>query len=89
MCVCCGTCTWNTVMASWLSEVNDRRRDCALQFVMVFSWIDYQRVDKLPKWADALGWLMTLSVILAIIVTAIVRICMARGSFSEVKYCFG
>ncbi|KAK7496037.1 hypothetical protein BaRGS_00012738, partial [Batillaria attramentaria] len=53
-------------------------------FVAVFSWIDYQRVDKLPKWADALGWLMTLSVILAIIVTAIVKVVMAGGNIRQV-----
>ena len=52
---------------------------------MVFSWIDYQRVDKLPQWADALGWLMTLSVILAIIVTGVVKIFMASGTFGEVR----
>nr|KAG5705931.1 hypothetical protein BaRGS_010821 [Batillaria attramentaria] len=55
-----------------------------MPFVAVFSWIDYQRVDKLPKWADALGWLMTLSVILAIIVTAIVKVVMAGGNIRQV-----
>ncbi|KAK7116102.1 sodium- and chloride-dependent neutral and basic amino acid transporter B(0+)-like isoform X1 [Littorina saxatilis] len=53
-------------------------------FVLIFSWIDYQRVDRLPQWADALGWLMTLSVIVAIFVVAIVKFCMAPGdSFGE------
>jgi solute carrier family 6 amino acid transporter-like protein 5/7/9/14 len=52
-------------------------------FILVFSWVDYTRIDKLPNWADALGWAMTLTVIVAIFGTMIVLLCMTPGSFGE------
>lgn len=52
-------------------------------FVTLFSWIDYQRKDSLPEWSDALGWLMTLSVILGIFITAIIKIVMVPGSLMQ------
>lgn len=55
----------------------------SVAFILVFSWIDYTRIDSLPNWADILGWLMTMSVIIAIFGTMIIRLCMVPGSLSE------
>ena len=55
-----------------------------LQFIMVFSWVDYQRMDGYPYWADVLGWLMTFSVVLAIFIPGLVLICTMKGPISEV-----
>ncbi|XP_041363462.1 sodium-dependent proline transporter-like [Gigantopelta aegis] len=51
--------------------------------IMVFSWVDYQRLDGYPDWADVLGWLMTFSVVLAIFIPGIVLICTSKGTMSE------
>ncbi|XP_041363449.1 sodium- and chloride-dependent GABA transporter 2-like [Gigantopelta aegis] len=51
--------------------------------VMVFSWVDYQRLDGYPDWADVLGWLMTFSVVLAIFIPGIVLICTSKGTMRE------
>ena len=53
---------------------------------MIYSWVDYQRLDWAPQWADALGWLITMSVVACIFVTMIVRICQEEGSFGEVLF---
>lgn len=54
-------------------------------FVMFFSWIKYTDIEgeEFPDWADALGWLMTFTVIVAIVGGAIVTVCTAEGTFSE------
>ncbi|XP_076464972.1 sodium- and chloride-dependent neutral and basic amino acid transporter B(0+)-like isoform X2 [Babylonia areolata] len=78
----CGCLPW-IVFKYWWALCWTFVTPALVVFVTLFSWVDYQRVDKLPKWADALGWLMTLSVIFAIIITAIVKIVMAPGSFRE------
>ena len=57
-----------------------------VQFVLVFSWIDYQRVDGLPYWSDALGWGMTLSVVLAIFAGAIFKFIQYGGRVSGITY---
>ncbi|XP_053405697.1 sodium-dependent proline transporter-like isoform X2 [Mercenaria mercenaria] len=52
---------------------------------MVFSWVKYADLEgeKYPEWSDALGWLMTLTVIVSIIGGAILAICTGEGSFRD------
>jgi len=54
-------------------------------FIMIFSWVKYTDMqgEEYPGWSDALGWLMTMTVVVAIIVGAIISLCTAQGSFSE------
>lgn len=54
---------------------------------MVFSWVKYTDMEgeKFPEWSDALGWLMTMTVIVAIIAGAIYAICTGEGSFGDVS----
>nr|WLN44359.1 AAT4 [Sinonovacula rivularis] len=54
-------------------------------FIMIFSWVKYTDIEgeAFPDWADALGWLMTLTVIVAVIIGAFVAVCMAEGSGIE------
>ena len=58
------------------------------QFVIIFSWVKYTDIEgeAFPDWADALGWMMTLTVIVAIIGGAIFTLCTAEGTFSQVKF---
>ena len=58
------------------------------QFIMIFSWVKYTDMegDAFPGWSDALGWLMTMTVVVAIVAGAIITVCTAEGSFAEVKY---
>ena len=56
---------------------------------MLFSWIKYTDMEgeAFPDWADALGWLMTLTVVVAIIGGMIYAIAVANGEdFGEVVY---
>ena len=41
--------------------------------------------EEFPDWADALGWMMTFTVIVAIIGGAIVTLCLAEGDMSQVN----
>lgn len=45
-------------------------------FILVFSWYDYSEVTlgdyKFPQWAAALGWLMTIVVVLGLVATPII-----------------
>jgi len=61
--------------------------DFVFQFIMIFSWVKYTDLegDEYPDWADAIGWLMTLSVVVAIIGGALYAICTAPGNFSQVR----
>ncbi|XP_041348336.1 sodium- and chloride-dependent glycine transporter 1-like [Gigantopelta aegis] len=47
-------------------------------FIFIFTWVDYERMtygDYLyPEWADAMGWIMSLSSVLAIPITMIYKI---------------
>jgi len=42
--------------------------------------------ENYPPWADALGWLMTLCVIVSIFATAIYQVVITPGSLGEVSY---
>jgi hypothetical protein len=48
------------------------------QFILIYSWVDYSEVTYggyvYPKWAAALGWLMTIAVVAGIFVTAAVML---------------
>ncbi|XP_064638944.1 sodium-dependent proline transporter-like [Lineus longissimus] len=57
-------------------------------FIMVFSWVRYTPLKYdwyiYPTWAQALGWLMTFSVICGLIITPIVQlICCRKGSCGD------
>jgi len=52
-------------------------------FILIFSWVDYTRIERFPRWADALGWLITLTVIVCIFGTMLYLICTTPGSFGE------
>ena len=58
---------------------------------MLFTWIDYQPSDyngyKFPVWADVLGWMMTMSSVVAIPVVMVYKICTApkKDSLFEVR----
>lgn len=47
-------------------------------FILIYSWVDYSEATygkyEYPQWAAALGWLMTISVVLGIFITGIVMI---------------
>ncbi len=48
------------------------------QFIMIYSWVDYEDITwdeyVYPQWSVALGWLMTVSVIIGIFGTGIIMI---------------
>ena len=56
---------------------------------MIFSWYDYKPATygsyEYPTWGDAIGWIMTLVVILGIIITSIGMFFFVEGSFGEVS----
>ncbi|KAL4227908.1 Sodium- and chloride-dependent glycine transporter 2 [Mactra antiquata] len=56
-------------------------------FIMIFSWVKYTDMqgDAFPEWSDTLGWMMTLTVIVAIIGGAIVAIATGKGSLGDVS----
>ena len=49
---------------------------------MIFTWIDFKPsfygTYHYPMWADALGWMMVMTSVLAIPVVACVKICQAE-----------
>ena len=59
----------------------------AVIFVMIFSWVKYSgyddKRDKFPEWADALGWMMTLFVLVTIFVASLLVFIFTPGSFGE------
>ncbi|CAH1781357.1 unnamed protein product [Owenia fusiformis] len=56
-------------------------------FILFFSWIEYKPITSgdyiYPVWAEAIGWCMTLSVVLGLFVTMFVMFCITPGSFME------
>lgn len=60
---------------------------CTFQFVILFSWVKYTDMEgeEFPDWADAIGWLMTFTVIVSIIGGAIVTLCTAEGDLKQVS----
>lgn len=52
---------------------------------LIFSWVKYKDIkgEAFPDWTIALGWMMTLTVIFAIVGGAIVTIWLAEGDFSQ------
>ncbi|KAK3766032.1 hypothetical protein RRG08_002273 [Elysia crispata] len=54
-----------------------------VSFILVFSWVDYTRLEDFPRWADALGWGMTLIVIVAIFGTMVFKLIVTPGTFKE------
>ena len=62
-----------------------------LQFILLFGWIDYSPARYgdyyFPPWADALGWLMTISSVIWIPVFMIVLFCRADGGVAQVCSC--
>ena len=57
---------------------------------MFFSWIKYTDMEgeAFPEWADVLGWLMTMTVVVAIVAGAIFTLCTAEGNFNQVRCCY-
>ncbi|XP_052098390.1 sodium- and chloride-dependent neutral and basic amino acid transporter B(0+)-like [Mytilus californianus] len=59
----------------------------AVSFVLVFSWVTYEGYsdnrEKYPEWADALGWMMTLFVLVTIFVASLCVFIWTPGSFEE------
>ena len=57
---------------------------------MIFTWIDYTPSSygsyKFPVWADVLGWMMTMSSVVAIPIVMVIKYIMAdkQDSFWEV-----
>jgi len=78
----CGFMPW-TLWKWWWAVCWVALTPAAVTFIMIYSWVDYTRLEWAPKWADALGWLITMSVVACIFVTMIVRICKEEGSFGE------
>lgn len=63
----------------------------AVTFVLIFSWATYEgysdKRDKYPEWADALGWMMTMFVLVTIFVASLCVFIRTPGSFGErMKY---
>ncbi|XP_064626053.1 sodium- and chloride-dependent glycine transporter 1-like isoform X2 [Lineus longissimus] len=56
-------------------------------FVLLFSWIDYSPAKYgdyvFPEWANILGWMMSLSVVIFIPIYAIYSLCTVSGTFLE------
>ena len=48
---------------------------------MIFSWVKYTDMEgeAFPEWADVLGWLMTLTVVVAIIAGMIFTVLTSDG----------
>lgn len=57
------------------------------QATILFSWVKYTGMEgeKFPEWSDALGWLMTLTVIVCIVGGAVYQLVRTEGDFKEVK----
>lgn len=60
-----------------------------LQAILVFSWITYDPVEyngaDYESWALIAGWVISFVPIAAVPITALVQICMAHGSFTQVS----
>ena len=62
-----------------------------VQGVMIFTWVDYTPSEyndyEFPVWADALGWMMTMSSVAAIPIVACYKICTTskEGTLLEVR----
>jgi len=78
----CGCFPWN-ICYPWWMICWAFFTPVGVLFVLIFSWVDYAPIEDSPQWADSLGWCMTLTVIVCIVVTPIVQLCMAEGSFVE------
>ncbi|KAK6179428.1 hypothetical protein SNE40_011789 [Patella caerulea] len=52
-------------------------------FILIYSWVFYTRLDGQPNWADALGWGMTLVVVVAIFLPGLILLCTTPGTFRE------
>lgn len=52
-------------------------------FILLFSWVDYSPAKygsyEYPMWADSLGWLMTLAVVVSIFITGGIMVFWSRG----------
>ncbi|XP_050400598.1 sodium- and chloride-dependent neutral and basic amino acid transporter B(0+) [Patella vulgata] len=54
-----------------------------VSFILIYSWVFYTRLDGQPNWADALGWGMTLVVVVAIFLPGLILLCTTPGTFRE------
>lgn len=78
----CGFMPW-VVWKWWWAACWCVLTPIGVTFILIFSWVDYTRIEYLPRWADAVGWIITLTVIVAIFGTMIVLLVRTPGSFSE------
>lgn len=58
---------------------------------MVFDWLSYEKMsydngEEFHDWAEAIGWLCTLAVVIAIFIPPIYYFIIESGSFSTVSY---
>ncbi|XP_064607886.1 sodium-dependent proline transporter-like [Liolophura sinensis] len=83
--VCC-CCTW-TVCRLWWGFTWLILTPVGVLFILGFSLYDYEDAtygdEQFPTWANALGWLMTLAVVAAIIITPIIMFVTGSGTASE------
>lgn len=77
--------------------LNFRAKDLhfVFQFIMIFTWVDYVPSHygdyHYPAWADAMGWMMSMTSVSAIPIVMIYQICKHRSQYSslwEVSYLF-
>merc|ERR1712004_163610 len=82
----CGCFPWN-ICYPWWMICWAFFTPVGVLFVLIFSWVDYAPLTDgayvYPDWANSLGWCMTLTVIVCIVVTPLVLLCMAEGSFTQ------
>lgn len=67
--------------------VASHRKYLYLQIIMIFSWVDYTGLANRTHYnvfADLIGWGMTLTTVLSIIVTAIYVVSQETGSLTQV-----
>lgn len=60
------------------------------QFVMMFDWLGYGKMKyddgtEYQDWAEAIGWMCTMAVVLAIFVSPIYYFVTEEGSFMQVS----
>ncbi len=65
---------------------------CLFQFILIFSWVDYERASHgsytYPLWGDAIGWVMTMAVIGGIFLTMFIMFFKVEGTFVEVSHLY-
>lgn len=70
--------------------MSDRTSAFLPQICFIFSYLNTQTLtssegDVFPNWAYQLGWAISLSSVVPVPIYAVVRLCLAQGTFRQVR----